>query len=156
MTDTNQLDFINNRFPELLKSLTPGTPRKWGMMDAQQMVEHLTDYVRIATGKNPVDVVTPEEHLPAFRKFLLSEKQFRPETKNPLNTGSPNPLRMGNLEEAIEEYLAEMNEFHAVFQEEPGKMTAHPSFGFCSYEDWLRLQYKHLTHHARQFGLIAE
>jgi hypothetical protein len=152
--DSDKLDFVDKEFPELLRKLQPDTPRKWGQMNAQQMVEHLTDYVRIASGKYPVGVVTSEEHLPAFKRFLESEKQFRPETKNPLNTGAPNPVRMKNLEEAISEYLVEMEDFYKIFKNEPGKITSHPSFGNLQFNDWILLQYKHLSHHAKQFGLM--
>jgi len=156
MIDTDKLNFIDNEFPELLKKLTPDTPRKWGQMNAQQMVEHLTDYIRVATGETPAPLLTTEEHLPAYRKFLESEKQFRPGTVNPLNTGAPLPERLGSLEDAKEEYLAEMKKFHALFRADAGKKTVHPSFGILTYDDWIKMQYKHLTHHSKQFGLISE
>src|SRR5690349_1595076 len=132
---TEKLDFINIEFPELLKKLTPDTPRKWGQMNPQQMVEHLTDYIRVATGKEPVNVVTPEEHLPAYKRFLESDKQFKHETKNPLNTGAPNPVRMKNLQSAIDEYLTEMENFYEVFKKQPGLKTIHPSFGYLDADD---------------------
>ncbi|CAN5405110.1 hypothetical protein BH11BAC1_BH11BAC1_08380 [soil metagenome] len=153
--NTDQSNFVNNEFPELLKKLSPETPAKWGQMNAQQMVEHLTDYVRIASGKNPVKIVTSEEQLPAFKKFLESEKQFRPGTVNPLNSGAPNALRLKNIVEAINEYLSEMEQLHDIFKREPGKITAHPAFGNLNYDEWIRLQYKHLIHHGNQFGLVA-
>lgn len=151
-----KLNFINNEFPRLLGQLTENTPPKWGLMNARQMVEHLTDYIRVANGKVIEKVGTPEENLPAFRKFLESEKQFRPDTKNPLNTGDPLPLRLTSLTEAIEAYTRELKDFYSVFEREPEKITNHPAFGPCKFEDWIRLHYKHLSHHARQFGLINE
>jgi hydroxymethylglutaryl-CoA reductase len=152
--DNDKLNFINNEFPELLKKLAPDTPRKWGQMSPQQMVEHLTSYVRVASGKTPEKVITSEEQLPAFKRFLESEKQFRPGTINPLNTGAPNAVRMKDLQAAIDEYLSEMKDFYSIFEMEPGKITAHPSFGELTYDEWILLQYKHLSHHARQFGLM--
>ena len=151
---SEKLDFINNEFPELLKKLTPETPRKWGMMSPQQMVEHLTDYIRVAIGKNPASIMTAEEQLPAYKRFLESEIQFRPETKNPLNTGDPLQVRMPDLQSAIDEYLSEMKEFYLFFEKHPGIKTIHPSFGYLDADDWMRMQYKHLRHHAKQFGLI--
>jgi hypothetical protein len=154
--DKQKLIFINEEFPELLKKLMPDTPRKWGLMSPQQMVEHLTDYVRIASAKKHTSIMTPEDQLPAYRRFLESDKQFRPETKNPLNTGEPNPVRMKNLQEAVAEYLNEMQDFYAVFEKQPALKTIHPSFGELSADDWMKMQYKHLQHHARQFGLIID
>lgn len=154
--ENEKLNFINNVFPLVLKKLTDDTLPKWGLMNARQMVEHLTDYIRIANGKNPEGVVTPEEQLPAFRRFLESEKQFRPETKNPLNPGAPMPLRLNSIEDAIAEYQNELKYFYAVFDKEPERITSHPAFGPCSYDDWIKLHFKHLMHHAKQFGLIGE
>src|SRR5262245_27701503 len=125
---TDKLDFINKEFPVLLKKLTPDTPRKWGQMSPQQMVEHLTDYIRVANGENPAALMTAEEHLPAYKRFLESDKQFKENTKNPLNTGAPNPVRMKDLQSAIDEYLAEMEIFYAVFKNQPDLKTIHPAF----------------------------
>ena len=153
--DADKLNFIENEFPQLLRKLKADTPAKWGRMNPQQMVEHLTDYVRVATGSAPAQVTTPAENLPAYRKFLESEKQFRPDTVNPLNTGDPLPVRMKDLNDSVEEYLNEMIFFHETFKKNPGKTTAHPSFGYLNYEDWISMQYKHLLHHAKQFGLVS-
>ena len=150
-----KLDFINNEFPNLLKKLNSDSEPLWGTMNAQQTVEHLSDYIRIASGKTKVGVNTSEEQLPAFKRFLESEKQFRPETKNPLNTGAPLPERNKNLEDAIKEYNQELKDFFSTFKNEPDKITAHPAFGYCNYDEWIKLHYKHLTHHARQFGLMT-
>ena len=153
---SEKIYFINVEFPELLKKLTPDTPAKWGLMNAQQMVEHLTDYIRVASGKSPAAIMTTEEHLPAYKRFLESEKEFRPNTKNPLNTGEPNPVRMKDLQTAIDEYLAEMEDFYQIFKRQPGLKTIHPAFGYLDADEWMRMQYKHLRHHARQFGLIEQ
>ena len=39
-----------------LNKLTPEMKPKWGQMSAHRMVEHLTDTIRIATGKNPQEL----------------------------------------------------------------------------------------------------
>jgi len=153
--DNDKYNFITKEFPELLKNLKSDTKPSWGRMNAQQMVEHLSDYLRLASGKTIVDVITPEDKLPAFKNFLYSEKQFRPETVNPLNTGAPLPERNKNLEEAIAEYHQEMKDFFSAYEKNPEMVTAHPSFGFCNFDEWMRMHYKHLSHHARQFGLMV-
>ena len=41
----------------------------------------------------------------------------------------------------------------AVLGNESIKRTKHPIFGKMSYEEWDKLQYMHLDHHLRQFGV---
>jgi oxepin-CoA hydrolase/3-oxo-5,6-dehydrosuberyl-CoA semialdehyde dehydrogenase len=48
-----------------------------------------------------------------------------------------------------------MAEFNEAFKKEPEKQTAHPAFGMLTRDEWMLLQYKHLQHHARQFGLLG-
>jgi hypothetical protein len=40
------------------------------------------------------------------------------------------------------------------FAEHPGQTTTHPVFGPLNFNEWILLHHKHMTHHARQFGLM--
>jgi hypothetical protein len=48
-----------------LNKLDAAAKPAWGSMGAQRMVEHLTDTLRIATGKNPQKQIIP---FPGFRQ----------------------------------------------------------------------------------------
>ena len=147
--------FIKNDFFSLLKNISVDTKATWGKMNAQQMVEHVAAFFKVSTEKIKFDLVTPEEHLPKYREFLFSDKQFRENTKAPGNVigEEPLPLRYASYAEAVIKLQEAVDEFETYFKNYPDKKTTHPVFGPLNYEEWILLHYKHVTHHLRQFGV---
>jgi len=43
--------FLKEQYTIVLSEIRQETPPKWGKMNVQQMIEHMSDYVRIANGK---------------------------------------------------------------------------------------------------------
>ena len=154
--DQDKLSFIKNDFITKLKSLNSDVSGKWGKMNAQQMVEHVAAFFYVSTEKIKFDLVTPVEHLPKYKEFLFSDKEFRENTKAPGNVigEEPLPLRYANMEEALQKLVESILYFETYFNENPGKKTMHPVFGELNFEEWVLLHYKHVTHHLRQFGLM--
>lgn len=153
---TDKETFIHNRLVPMLEVLNGETKGKWGRMNAQQMVEHLADFFRVSSNRLHFPLVTPEEHLPKYKTFLLSDKEFRENTKAPSEIigDDPQPIRNAGMKEAAEELQASINEFFDYFAADPLQTTTHPVFGHLNYEEWILLHYKHVTHHARQFYLL--
>ncbi len=156
MTASEKLLFLRNNFIPLLSPLKAADTGRWGKMNAQQMVEHLTDFFRVSTGDIRMPVVSPEEHLPKLRAFLLSDKPFRENTKAPVLPEEPQPVRNAGMLQAVEELNAAVQAFFSLFENEPDHSTTHPVFGVLNADEWILLHYKHVTHHLRQFGLITE
>lgn len=136
-----------------LNKLDAATKPAWGTMGAQRMVEHLTDTLRIALGKNPQKQIIPDEKLESMLRFLESDK--------PMSRGitvdfaTPDmALRNEEIELAIDEFVEEWLEFEEFYNSHPGHKEVHPYYGPISYDQWLRLHQKHLTHHFEQFGLL--
>ena len=77
MTIQAKINFLENDFPEFLQTLDANAQGKWGVMNAQQMVEHMSYSLRDANGKSPKRIVTPLEHLPKYKEFAMSDKPFR-------------------------------------------------------------------------------
>jgi oxepin-CoA hydrolase/3-oxo-5,6-dehydrosuberyl-CoA semialdehyde dehydrogenase len=154
--DQDKLKFITEEYISLVKNLQPGAMGKWGKMNGQQMVEHVAAFFYVSSGKIKFDLVTPEEHLPKFKEFLLSDKQFRENTRAPLTVIGEEtlPLRYATMEEAVENLSGSVADFEAYFKKDPCTKTMHPVFGELNFEEWILLHYKHVTHHLRQFGLI--
>ncbi len=150
--------FIKTRMFLLLNELHSTTTARWGKMDAQQMIEHVADFFDVSTEKIKFDLVTPEEHLPKYKEFLLSEKQFRENTKAPTAVlgEEPLPLRTASLDKAIEKLKTAVADFFEYFKNDPAKTTIHPVFGPLNFEEWILMHYKHVTHHWRQFGIATE
>lgn len=148
--------FIKNDLVELLNNVSPDTMGKWGKMNAQQMVEHLTDFFDASAGKMHQEIITPEEHLPKYKEFLLSEKPFRENTKAPVNLVPEEPVacKQKDMATAISLLRNSINNFFLFFENNPSQTTIHPVFGQLNYEEWIQLHYKHVMHHLRQFGKV--
>ena len=147
--------FLRSEYAKILTGLDADAPRKWGKMNVQQMIEHMSDYVRIANGKTPVSVVTEAEKLPRMQGFLESEKPFPENTPNALMPDTPIPVRHASKQEAINELQEELDHFFKVHEEDAAKKTANPFFGELGFDQQVQLLHKHATHHLRQFGAIA-
>ena len=126
----------------------------WGEMNAQRVVEHLTDSVLISCGDDVQEQVIADEKLPSMLRFLESEK---PMAKNiqvdfaRAETG----LRNEEMELAVDEFIDVWLRFEEVYETNPGLTHIHPYYGPLDYAQWKRLHAKHFTHHLTQFGLIS-
>ena len=135
-----------------LRTVTPDSSRRWGRMSAPQMVCHLCDAYRMATGKRAVSVVTgafprtlvkwialyfPMRWPPGI-PTLREIDQFCEGTK-------PNDFAqdVAELETLLEIIATRKSDF---------EWPPHPLFGRMSRTDWQRWAYLHADHHLRQFG----
>ena len=66
------------------------------------------------------------------------------------------PLRNENIEAAIVKLKKSIDEFFEYFSVDSLQTTNHPVFGALNFEEWVLLHYKHVLHHAKQFGYVAE
>lgn len=125
-------------------------------MNAQQMLEHVNDFFEVSTGKLQFALTTPEEHLPKYKEFLYSEKPFRENTKAPETVlgDEPLPMRTTSLEAATAQLQTTVAGFFEFFESNPHLTTTHPVFGPLSFDEWILLHYKHVTHHWNQFELL--
>lgn len=149
--------FIKNGILPLLTGINVDTKGKWGKMNGQQMVEHLTVIFKVSSGRIKLDLVTPAEHLPKYKEFLMSEKEFRENTKAPIQyiSDEPLPLKYATMQEALQGLERSINEFFTYFSDETAKNTMHPVFGELNFAEWIQLHHKHAIHHLKQFGLVA-
>ena len=151
--DNNKLNFIKEGFPSFADNLTADASGKWGKMNAQQMAEHVADFFKVSTNKIKIPFVSSPEHLEKLRMFLYSDKEFRENTKAPVLPDEPFPVRFASMKESVDELKNEIADFILLFEKEKGLITQHPVFGDLNFEEWVMLHYKHVMHHAKQFGL---
>lgn len=156
MMDDKKLHFITKESLDLFKGLSADAAGKWGKMNGQQMIEHLAEFFWVSAGKTKFELVTPAEHLPKYKEFLLSDKEFRENTKAPTSVIGEEalPLQYANMEEALANLEQSIQAFQDCFKNDNLKKTLHPVFGELNFEEWILLHYKHVTHHTRQFGLV--
>ena len=152
--DKEKLAFISNKLIVLLNDLPAVAVGRWGKMNGQQMVEHLSGFFKVSTGKLKFPLVTPIDHLPKYIDFLYSNKDFRENTKAQILPEEPLPVKFTNIKESLAELEEEVKIFNDIFLKKETLITQHLVFGNLNYEEWVLLHYKHVTHHLRQFGLL--
>lgn len=154
MVNESKRRFLEDQFIPLLKTIDRSAPARWGKMNAQQMVEHVAGFFRISTNKLRFPFVTPLEHLPKYREFLLSEKEFRENTKAPVLPDEPFPVRYATMHESVSDLEKQVQYFFEYFSTDREKKTLHPVFGELNFEEWVQLHHKHVKHHLKQFGAV--
>ncbi|OSZ81104.1 hypothetical protein CAP36_07660 [Chitinophagaceae bacterium IBVUCB2] len=149
-------NFLRTKLISYLQRLDPATSPRWGKMSVQQMVEHYGgDAVRNANGRLKMDkIITPPENLERMREFMMSDKPFKENTKNPLMGEDPLPLRYKTVQAAIGALQQELIYFFEAFEKNPQLIIRNPFFGDLNFEQNVQLLYKHALHHLRQFGVV--
>jgi hypothetical protein len=148
--------FIQDTFIQLLQNADPHTTAKWGKMSFQHMVEHMVLAIKNANGKIKTEkIFTPPEKLPDLRQFLMSNKEFKENTKSPAFPDDPLPLHFKTIAEGIDKLKKEIADFFMIYEKNPGLTIQNPVFGDLDYGEAIQLLYKHALHHAKQFGLIV-
>lgn len=153
--NTEKEDFLLNEYILLIKTIDEGQEPVWGKMNVHQMVEHMTDSIRIANEKEKADkILTPPDRLEGAYQFMMSDKPFKENTKNVLMGEEPLPTRHEFLEDSILELDHEIADFHTFFAGDPEKRTTNAFFGNLNYAEWVQLLHKHAVHHLKQFSAI--
>ena len=152
--DEAKRNFLEHEFVELLMDLRPMAKGKWGVMNGQQMVEHMSEAFRNASGKLVQPMVTPPEKLESYKAFAMSDKPFKENTKNSLMKDTPPELTCRNMTTALNELASEIKYFFEVYDANPSLTNKNPFFGELNFSEQVALLYKHAVHHARQFELM--
>jgi hypothetical protein len=151
--DAAKLSFLKDRYISVIRAISPETKPLWGKMTFQQMVEHMSGFIKISSGKTVyTEFVTPIDKLPAYKNFIMTDKEFRENTVSPILPESPLPVRNATIKEALEELEEELSYFFRVFEKDKLLQTRNPIFGDLNYEENIALLYKHAMHHLKQFG----
>ena len=124
----------------------------WGQMSAQRMVEHLTDTIKMSSGKVKFPLEIPEDKIEKMQAFLDSDKPMARGIDVPF-AKKETELRNDEIELAIDEFLLEWIDFENHYDEDETRKELHPYYGYLNYDQWMCLHSKHITHHFEQFGL---
>ena len=152
MTTQEQKEYLLNHLVNDFRSLSQPANANWGKMNFNQMLEHLIESCKNASGDIVYDTFhSPEERLPAMQAFLMTDKLFKPETKNSMMGEEPAPVNNENTNELFDELQSQLNRFAARFENQPDLLVRNPIFGDLNEELWTRLLYKHCIHHLNQF-----
>ncbi|MDG1334044.1 MAG: DUF1569 domain-containing protein [Crocinitomicaceae bacterium] len=135
-----------------INNLSADTCAEWGVMSAQQMIEHLSNTIDLSTGKIKGVLSIPEDKVERALTYLHSEKPFPKGVKVAYAPEKPK-LRNEDLETAIDELTMKWIAFEEYYHDNPEAENMHPVYGVLGYEGWLRIHSKHFTHHFLQFNL---
>jgi oxepin-CoA hydrolase/3-oxo-5,6-dehydrosuberyl-CoA semialdehyde dehydrogenase len=152
MTTQEQKEYLLNQLVNDFHSLSQPANANWGKMNFNQMLEHLIDAFKNASGDIVFDTFhSPEERLPAMQAFLMTDKLFKPEIKNAMMGEEPAPVKNDNTNDSLDELQSQINRFYERFQQDQNLVVRNPIFGDLNEELWTRLLYKHCIHHLHQF-----
>jgi len=132
-----------------LGALQAGSERKWGKMNAAQMVTHCARALETGTGDRPMkQKLIGKILMPFFRSSILGEKPF---SRN--SPTDPSFIVSDDREFTIErQHLIDL--IHRLAERGPTEAAkqTHAFFGKLTGEEWGELMYKHIDHHLQQFG----
>jgi hypothetical protein len=135
-----------------LNALRPDARPRWGRMSAHQMVCHLADACRMATGERPARRVPGLAERTIVKWFALYVPIPWPHGMP--TTSELDQQRAGTAPIDFASDVANLERLVDAIGVRAGgaDWPRHPVFGRMSEAGWLRWAYLHMDHHLRQFG----
>jgi hypothetical protein len=130
--------------------LTPDCMPRWGKMNAEQMLAHLVEAMKLGTGElqaRPKKLLIRYTPLRQLFVYLLPWPKGAPTAKELIRRDSDAGTLARNREELAR--LVGVIASRADHRDWP----EHPAFGRLSRRAWGVLGWRHTDHHLRQFGL---
>ena len=125
-----------------------GARPRWGKMNAERMLAHLVESVRMAIGE-----IAPRPKKLPIRYFPLKQLIIY---WLPFPKGAPTaPELLPKETGSIDSNRAELARLVRLFSERAAQTAwpDHPAFGRLTKQAWGVLVYRHFDHHLRQFGV---
>ena len=134
---------ILNRLYKTNEKMEP----EWGKMNISQMLNHCQFPLKIALKSEPIkSSFNPFMRL--FKKSMYNDKTWRKNLPTAKGFKITDDKNFKKEKEALESMIVA---FQA--KKSQTKWNPHPLFGKFTPEQWGKMQYKHLDHHFRQFGV---
>ncbi|MFC4818613.1 MULTISPECIES: DUF1569 domain-containing protein [unclassified Flavobacterium] len=137
-------DLINR-----IDRLSPESQGLWGKMTVDQMMSHCIAPIDIAFGNTQLKA----NFLFSLLGRLIKKKIITAPKFGKNSPTAPDFIRKGSYD--FDKTKLELKEKVQMFKDgtQVIKTNKHPFFGPMSSQDWDNLQWKHLDHHLRQFGV---
>ncbi len=144
--DTSSYEEVLNRLDSLSEESAP----KWGKMDVAQMVSHCQNPLAVALGKKSLKKPNFIMRLlyKSFKAAMYNDKPWKNNLATPAEYRVDSPKVYQAEKSKLKALLLEFYEKRGASEWEP-----HPSFGEFTHDQWGQMQYKHIDHHLRQFGV---
>lgn len=135
-----------------LNQLSPASQAQWGKMNVAQMLAHCQPPLKVGHGEHQLGQYNFIIRLlgrMVKRQMVKDEKPFK---KNQPTDKSFVVSDTRDFEREKQQLKDAIQQFSAVGR--AGKLRGeHPFFGKLSQKEWDMMQWKHLDHHLRQFGV---
>ena len=131
-----------------LNQLNEDSKPEWGKMSVGQMVWHCQAPLNIMLQK--VDYGLKSNWLAKlfFKKALYNDKPWRKGLPTVKSFKAKENKDFNTEKEKLEALMVE-----AYSKKDEQELKPHPAFGYFTPQQWGQMQYKHLDHHFRQFGV---
>lgn len=143
--------FESNAYAEIknrMANLSDDSERQWGKMTAGQMLHHCQGPFNIMLEKNDYGMKPNLFAKLFFKRMLYNDSPFRKNLPTAkflkVSESKDFNIEKRNLTTLFEEFEA---------QREREEWNPHPGFGYFTKQQWGQMQYKHLDHHLKQFGV---
>ena len=137
-----------NEIKSRLGNLNGNAEANWGKMNVGQMVWHCQGPLNIILEKDDYGMKPSWLAKVFFKKSLYNDKPWKKglPTAKFLKTRDDKDF---NSEKAKLEALLDETYAH----KDKSEWNPHPAFGYFTAQQWGQMQYKHLDHHLKQFGV---
>ena len=138
------------RMLDRIARLGPDATRRWGTMSLPQMLRHCQQPLRVATGELPL-----RRNLIGMLFGRMAKKKLL--APAPWKHGMPTAPEFKVRDDCdfATEHAALLDLVRRFGEGGPAGLTKapHPFFGPLTTQEWSALQWRHLDHHLRQFGV---
>ena len=119
-------------------------------MNVAQMLSHCKNPLMVALGRKDLKKPNFLTKLlyKSFKSAMYNDKLWKK------NLGTPKEYKVVAEKDFNSEKAALLGLIDDFYEERKREVwEPHPVFGYFTYDQWGMLQYKHLDHHLRQFGV---
>jgi len=141
-------DGVYDEISSRLNKLNKDTSATWGKMNVGQMLNHCQMPLNIILEKEDYGVKPNWLINLLFKKSMYSDKLWKKNLPTAKGFAIKDEMDFDIEKEAITNLIDELNT-----QRERNDWQPHPAFGKLTKDQWGKMQYKHLDHHFRQFGV---
>lgn len=135
-----------------VSNLNENTQANWGKMNVAQMLKHCQLPLDVATQKKEMEAKAGFLKRFVFKSFIkphmYNDKPWKPNLKTPKEFVITNTNTFTSEKENLTTLV---NEF--ANKKDNTNWPTHPLFGDFTTEQRGKMQYKHLDHHLKQFGV---
>jgi hypothetical protein len=142
-----------NSIIKRINNLHFDSERKWGKMNASEMLVHCADPIREALGERPTKPLRIWFYEKIGKYIFLYITGF-PKGKTPTLSAydvKKKGTQPGNFEEDRNTLINLISKVYSTDKSQD--FSPHPAFGKLNRHEWGRLGWVHLDHHLRQFGV---